>query len=209
MIANRSVLFAWVSAACLLAAPDAGHGAKGEDVVREVIELVEEHFVFPDKLGTAAWSEATGAALRAVMHQPDPIELERAINEMLASLETSHTSYFTPGNPKYHELLDVFSAVPAVGAHIEASYPEGRVMYETTGLVLEETPDGRWWIREILPGSLAAATPLIVGNEIATIGGRPYRGGNPFAGEAGRGAAIGGGRGCAARPHPRRADRAP
>ncbi len=144
------------------------------DVAQEVIALVEEHFVFPEKLEADAWRQATVVALASDIDALSGIEREDAVNRLLAALETSHTTYYTPDNPRYHELLDIFALVPHIAEHIERSYPEGVVTYEATGLIVDRTVSGRWWIREILAGSPAAESRIRIGDELLAVDDEPY-----------------------------------
>jgi carboxyl-terminal processing protease len=95
------------------------------------------------------------------------------LNGLLAKLETSHTAFYPRGGRAWAELLDIFhpDGVPAGWA--EAIEP-GLVQQVTLGIVTREL-DGRIFAADVYPGSPAAAAGVLVGDEIVSIAGEPWR----------------------------------
>jgi carboxyl-terminal processing protease len=101
---------------------------------------------------------------------------------MLAELRTSHTAYYTPAQPEYFQLLDVFSVYLA--DEIEARFPDGRVSYPGIGM-FTRVIEGRWHVTGIVAGTPASESELDVGDAILVADGAPFEPLGSFEGKIG------------------------
>src|SRR5208337_4616235 len=93
----------------------------------QVWELVRDRFYDP-RLHGLDW-EAMRARYRPQAEAAGAQgELARAINAMLATLGASHTRYYTPGEPAYYQLADIFSGV-LHHRGLTSVFPSGEVTY--------------------------------------------------------------------------------
>jgi len=111
-------------------------------------------------------------------------ERGKLINELLAHLQTSHTAFLTPDEPRYYYLLGVF------GAHLRdtplmAQFPDRVARYDGIGVIYEEI-DGQTFIRAVWPGFPADKAGLRAGDLILTADGVPFAPIASFRGKAGQ-----------------------
>lgn len=145
----------------------------------QISEHVQDRFHDPglNGLDWEAISDETIEAIRA-----NPSSGPEIIRQTLALLEDGHTTYFTPRQRAYYELLDVF-------------YPEGLnnhpflptnepVRYIGIGLVAEQV-ESRFFVRDIYPGGPAADAGLLTGDELVEVEGQPWGDIVPFLGAEG------------------------
>ena len=98
-------------------------------------------------------------------------ERPAVINRMLDELAASHTRYYTPANPAYYELLDIFAG--SLRRDLRRVFPDGQVMYPSIGVFTQRLGD-KIFIRGLLDGFPAAKAGLLVGDEVLTVDGAPY-----------------------------------
>src|SRR5271157_4846930 len=91
----------------------------------QVWELVRDRFYDP-RLHGLDW-EAIRARYRPQAEAAgSQDELARAINAMLATLGASHTRYYTPGEPAYYQLADIFAGA-LYNRGLKSVFPNGDV----------------------------------------------------------------------------------
>ena len=81
--------------------------------------------------------------------------------------------------PAYYDLLDIFSG--AIHRDLRRLFPDGEVAYTGIGVFTREV-DGRTFVSGVLEGLPADKAGLRVGDEIVSVGGRPYAAVASFAG---------------------------
>ena len=97
-----------------------------------------------------------------------------SINAMLAELGASHTHYYTPEDPAYYQLADIFvGALERRG--LERVFPKGEVTYPGIGAFTRPTSQGRTFITGVIEGAPAHQAGLLVGDEILSADDRPFR----------------------------------
>jgi carboxyl-terminal processing protease len=153
----------------------------------EVWQTVRDHFFDPGLRGLdwAAVKEqyAPRAAQAASMRA-----FAEVVNAMLDELQTSHTAFYTPLDPAYHQLLSIFAAGP-LGDEIRALYPDGAVSYPGIGIFTEEV-DGQTFVSGVLEGGPAHAAGLLAGDRIEGVAGAPFEPIASFEGRVGQDVTI-------------------
>ncbi len=102
-------------------------------------------------------------------------EATAQIRAALAALDVSHTSYWTPLDPEYHDITGIFGL------------DEGRAVATTTtqGMLGQAEGDG-WRVRNVLDGSPAAHAGMQRGDLIVAVDGQRLEPVASFRGDAGR-----------------------
>ena len=155
----------------------------------EVWELVRDRFYDP-RLHGLDWQ-----AMRA-RYRPQAAsaryqeEMAIVINAMLAELGASHTHYYTPEDPAYYQLADIFSrALERRG--LERVFPRGEVTYPGIGTFTQADDQGRTFITGVIEGAPAHQAGLLVGDEILSVDDSPFRPVDSFRGKVGVPVSIG------------------
>src|SRR4030095_1404863 len=105
--------------------------------------------------GAAAFAEARSAVF----------------NTMLGELTATHTGHYTPADPAYYQLLDIFSG--ALRREIRRVFPDGQITYPGIGVFTRQI-DAKTFISGVLAGLPAAKAGLLVGDELLAADGAPY-----------------------------------
>lgn len=141
-------------------------------VFEEVWGLVHDEFFDPGFNGIdwAALREPYRARAAAAN---STAELASIINEMLDELKTSHTSYFTPEDREYYELMDIFASGP-FGEQVKQVFADGVVRYDTIGVIAVRR-GRRVFLSDVLDGSPAAHAGLLRGDETRRGIAKPWK----------------------------------
>ncbi len=106
------------------------------------------------------------------------------INAMLAELRASHTHYYTVDDPAFYQLADIFSgALRRRG--LDRVFPSGEVTYPGIGVFTEADDQGRTFATGVIEGAPAHQAGVLVGDEIVSVDGRPFRPVDSFRGKVG------------------------
>ncbi len=151
-------------------------------VLREVWDLVSSNFYDPD-LNGLDWESALKRYALAVSKIKTRSEFAEVVNRMIGELQTSHTRYFTPEEPEYYQILDIFSG-STIGEELTRDFPGGRVVYPGIGAFTREI-DGKVFVTGVVDGSQAERAELRVGDEIVSANGAPFEAVNSFVGKVG------------------------
>jgi carboxyl-terminal processing protease len=152
------------------------------EIFEEVWRTVNEHFYDPTFHGLD-WTAIGERYRRFAAAAKSETERAAVIGRMLSELGASHTSYYTPSDPAYYQLLDIFSG--SLRQPLKRLFPDGQVTYASVG-ILTKSIDGKTFISGVLGGSPAARAGLLVGDEIVTAEGSPFHPINSFAGKVGQ-----------------------
>jgi carboxyl-terminal processing protease len=91
----------------------------------------------------------------------------RVINTMLSELHASHTRFYTPDEPEYYQLADIF-----VGAlrrrGLQHAFPDGRISYPGIGIISGSETSFRNTITAVIDGTPAQQAGLRPGDEVVT-----------------------------------------
>ena len=107
------------------------------------------------------------------------------INRMLHELGASHTELFTPDEPAYYQLADIFER-PLQRQGFSRIWPSGRVTYPSVGIFTETDAEGRIFVTGVIAGAPAARAGLLVGDEIVTTDGALFQPVGSFRSKVGR-----------------------
>jgi carboxyl-terminal processing protease len=153
----------------------------GLAVFNEVWHTVREHFYDPTLRGLD-WV-ATGEYYRPLAAVPSQEEQSVVFNRMLAELAATHTAHYTPADPAYYQLLDIFSG--ALRREIRRVFPDGQITYPGIGVFTRQI-DGRTFVSGVLAGLPAARAGLLVGDELLAADNTPYHPTRSFAAKVGQ-----------------------
>src|ERR1700733_8849685 len=170
-LAAGATFSAWPASAETASQPDEAPAASHQADFDQVWELVRDRFYDP-RLNGLDWQE------QRVRFRPDAAsarsreEAGAVVNAMLAKLGASHTHFYTPEDPAYYQLADIF-----VGAlehrGLERIFPKGEVSYPGIGVFTEVDNQGRIFVTGVIEGAPAHATGVLLGDEILSAAARP------------------------------------
>jgi carboxyl-terminal processing protease len=154
----------------------------------EVWEIVRDRFYDPRlrgvdwrTIGARYGPQATSAGSRE--------EMAAVVNAMLAELGSSHTHYYTPGDPAYYQLADIFSdALRHRG--LQHVFPSGEISYPGIGVFTQVDDQGRTFTTGVVEGAPAHQAGLLLGDEILSVDGSPFRPVDSFRGKVGVAASL-------------------
>ncbi|HWP35458.1 MAG TPA: S41 family peptidase, partial [Thermodesulfobacteriota bacterium] len=138
---------------------------------REVWRLAAERFYDRNMRGVDWEATRVRFAPRAAAARDDR-EFAAVVNEMLGTLGSSHTRYYTDRDSSYYFLRDAFRGMLG----------QSGIEWDDPGLVTVERPEGTF-VRDVLDGGAAAAAGVRVGDRIVTDG--PFDLVGTFEGKAG------------------------
>ena len=116
--------------------------------------------------------------------------LALAVNAMLATLGASHTRYFTPDDPAYYQLADIFSGALQHRGGLLHVFPNGEVSYPGIGVFTEADDRGRTFVTGVIEGAPAHQAGLLLGDEILSADGGSFRPVGSFRGRVGTPVAL-------------------
>lgn len=129
--------------------------------LEEVVGLVEEHFYDAAAVSSTQWKEAVRQLLDHVDRTTGPDQFADKVNSLLVTLKTSHTHYYSKGDPKRYQLLGVFNAL----------YEQDRedlFVYDGIGIDTLNV-DGQVFIVSVFDGFPAHNAGLRYGDRIVSV----------------------------------------
>jgi carboxyl-terminal processing protease len=149
----------------------------------EVWELVRDRF-FDPRLNGLDW-QAMRARYRPQTASAGSAEQAAvAINAMLAELGASHTHFYTPQDPAFYQLADIFSgALERRG--LDRVFPGGEVTYPGIAAFTEVDDQDRAFVAGVIEGGPAHESGLLLGDEVLSADDRPFHPVDSFRGKVG------------------------
>ena len=144
-----------------------------EAVLDEVWRTVRDHFYDP-RLGGLDWDAVRARYAPQAAAATSEEALAAVINAMLATLHASHTALYTPAEPAYYQLADIFAGALRHRG-LERAFPEGRITYPGIGLFTRTDAQGRVFVAGVIDDAPAQRAGLLVGDEILAVDGAPFR----------------------------------
>ena len=159
-------------------------GDRNAEAFEAVWNTVNEKFFDPDFQGVD-WQALRDRFNEAAAAADSRDELSLVINKMLAELATSHTAHYTPSDPSYYNIFDVYARNPILNEHRERIFGEADVSVEGIGIYTTEI-DGKSFVDGVVEGTPAARAGVLYGDEIVSIESAPFHPILSFLGKAGQ-----------------------
>ncbi|MBV9909046.1 MAG: PDZ domain-containing protein [Hyphomicrobiales bacterium] len=176
-------LGAWPARAETASQPDDALAKSNQADFDQVWELVRDRFYDPH-LNGLDWQEERGRFRPQAASARSREEAAVVINAMLGKLNASHTHYYTPEDPAYYQLADIFAG-GLEHRGLDRLFPRGEVSYPGIGVFTERDAQGRAFATGVIEGAPAHAAGLLVGDEILSADDRPFRAVESFRGKVG------------------------
>jgi carboxyl-terminal processing protease len=155
----------------------------------EVWRTVRDRFYDPHLHGLD-WSAVRERYLPDATRASSEEALAGVINSMLSELHASHTRYYTPYEPEYYQLSDIFAgALRRRG--LERVFPSGRISYPGIGVLSRLDMQGRSLITGVIEGTPAQQAGLLAGDVIVFADGAPFQPVQSFRGKVGKEVVLG------------------
>lgn len=145
--------------------------ASKADVFNEASRIVRDNFYDRDLKGQD-WEKVSDRHRKNYLAASTTKKRSAAINAMLAELNSSHMGHFTPDEPAYYQLVDIFSHV--LRNDIPRHFPSGEISYPGIGAFTREI-GGKTFVTGVLAGLPAAKGGIVVGDEILAVDGAPFQ----------------------------------
>jgi C-terminal processing protease CtpA/Prc len=152
--------------------PEKGSAEPDRSAFDQVWELVRDRFYDPrfDGVDWQAMRERYRSQAEAASSREG---LAAVINAMLATLGASHTRYYTPDEPAYYQLADIFAGALRHRG-LGRIFPSGEVSYPGIGAFTQTDDSGRTFVTGVIEGAPAHKAGLLLGDEILAADNRPF-----------------------------------
>jgi len=181
--AGATAFGAWPTGARSSGESDGLQAAANSADFDQVWELVRDRFYDPGLHGLD-WQAVKARYRPQAVTARSREDAAVAFNAMLGELGASHTHYYTPEDPAYYQLADIF-----VGAlehrGLDRVFPKGDVAYPGIGAFTEADSQGRTFVTGVIEGAPARQAGLLLGDEILSADDRPFRAVDSFRGKVG------------------------
>ncbi len=143
-----------------------------ENLIGEIDHIVRHHYYSQARLASAGWDAAVSRARSAFDEASASADQSKVLQNLLATLGTSHTTYYPPDDPAYWQMAGIFEPVIERVCK-EENRPEMPITVSEIGVFWKRI-DSRWYVGGIYDGSAADVTGLRVGDEIVSAGGSAF-----------------------------------
>jgi carboxyl-terminal processing protease len=174
MIGRRSwfaVVLGWAIAAHADPPP-----AAPTDVLAQIDRIVRARFYDPALLPRRGWDQAVREARAAFATAPVARRGE-IFGRLVARLQTSHTEYIAPDDPRFAQILSIFGDI-LPEAHDRcpdlSKLPPLPIEVPDIGVWWTRI-DGRWFVGGVLDDGPARAAGLVLGDEVVAANGRAFQ----------------------------------
>lgn len=161
----------------------------------KIWRLVNEQF-WDAGFNGVDWEQAGQRYRPRALAATDHEEFAVTVNQMLAELRTSHTSYLTKWDPDYYTLQAALvsgtlaaygTSDPSVVEEHEPGRYSSQARPHRTGIgIVTRQIDGRHFVSRVLTASPAAKAGALLGDLLLEVDGRPFHPIRSFEGRAGR-----------------------
>ncbi len=160
-------------------APPKSGNATFDQAVKVVMDNFYDTSVLPRF--TAAVGEAIAGLPADRAAQPEAIDA--AIDQVLASLDSSHTGHYDANQLDYYELADIFRF--NFRQDLRRLFPpEGKITYPGIGIA-SAVILGKRFVTDVYDGGPAAKAGILAGDEILSADGAPFQEIGSFRGKVG------------------------
>src|SRR6266851_5316697 len=188
-MATRSSLGIYLWVAIAGAAPsshgttDGGSAAPG-NLIDEIAGIVEKNFYSPARLEEVGWGAAVARARQEFAATDSAAERTAILRKLVASLKTSHTTYYPRADPGYWFWASLFEQMlqRVCPKELTPAFPVAR---DDIGVFWKQVEDG-WFVGGVFVGGPADRAGLRLGDRILAADGQPFSPVDSFAGRAGK-----------------------
>ena len=159
-------------------------GERNAEVFEAAWNTVNDRYFDPEFRGVD-WQAVRRRFGEAAAAAESRDELSAVINGMLAELATSHTAHYTPTNPLYYIVFDVYARNPVLDEHRQRIFGDADVRVDGIGIYTAEI-DGKVFIDGVVEDTPADRAGLQFGDEIVSAGRAPFHPIRSFLGKAGQ-----------------------
>ncbi len=144
-------------------------------VLDEVASFVDQHF-FKQDFDGGEWAKKVAIARVLAVECKTHDEFSEIVNDLLATLKTSHTHYFSRQNPRRYQLLGVFD-------QLVPPEDEEQFLYDGVGIYTRKK-DNSVFVSAVFDGLPADKAGIQFGDRIIDVDGRPFHPIDSFRGKA-------------------------
>jgi carboxyl-terminal processing protease len=181
--ATAALSHAWPACAEAASEPQEAPATPYQADFDQVWQLARDRFYDP-RLNGLDWQEERARFRPQAASARSQEDAAVVINAMLSKLGASHTRYYTPEDPAYYQLADIFAgALEHRG--LERVFPKGDVSYPGIGVFSEADDQGRTFVTGVIDGAPAHEAGVLVGDEILSADDQPFRPVDSFRGKVG------------------------
>jgi C-terminal processing protease CtpA/Prc len=137
-----------------------------------VWQTVRDRFYDPH-LNGLDWLAVRERYRAAAAEATSNARLAEVINDMLSELHASHTRYYTPDEPEYYQLADIFAG-GLRRRGLDRAFPGGRISYPGIGVLSRPGVSGGSLITGVVDGTPAEKAGLLAGDEIVSADGERF-----------------------------------
>jgi len=160
----------------------------GADTFDDVWRTVRDRFYDPHLRGLD-WGSVHECYIADAARAGSEDVLAGVINRMLSELRASHTRYYTPDEPEYYQLADIFAG--ALRRHgLEQAFPGGRVTYPGIGILSRANDQGHSVVIGVIDGTPAEQAGMLAGDEIVSADNAAFQPVASFRDKVGRPVAL-------------------
>ena len=133
-------------------------------VFDEVAQAVAEHF-YDKNFDGDDWRERCSKLRKQATNAESFDQYDQLVNKLLATLNTSHTYYFSRNNPKRYQLFGIFHEL----------YKDDEDLFCYDGIGIDtRIVDGKTFVVSVFDGLPAFKSGLKFGDEIVSVDGAPF-----------------------------------
>jgi len=149
------------------------HSAAFDSLFNEICSLVDTNF-YDSTFGGVPWTSLKQKYKTSASNASTQASFARTVNKMLSELKASHTYYYTPDDPLYYQLADIFSAVPSYKPSLCKAFSDCVVKYTDIGIITQQM-DSLFFVKAVLDSSPAQNAGILKGDRIISVDNMPYR----------------------------------
>jgi carboxyl-terminal processing protease len=180
-LAAMGAFSAWPASAETASQPGEAPAGSNQAGFDQVWELVRDRFYDPH-LNGLDWQEERARFRPQAASARSREDAAVVINAMLGKLGASHTHFYTPEDPAYYQLADIFAAA-LEHRGLDRIFPKGDVSYPGIGVFSEPDSQGRIFVTGAIEGAPAHEAGVLIGDEIVSVDDRPFHPVDSFRGK--------------------------